>query len=253
MEEKQLNSKKSNKIALIIIVAVVVIGAGIGIYYATKNQNTNGSSNANATVNKTTVKTNADPYADLMQYDGKVVSISSTDGKVTGRIAIAYRAGEQMPMQVVYFLKVKDTFPKKATSFAGESYNYIANHDISANIRTGDGTGVLSAIYCHADQMPDVLSVAKTGSADVQTYTGCAGQYDVYASTDTFYQIYAEYYNNYDFDYNKLISKDALAVFDTSSFYVADASTPGGYSYNRAQVISQGEVIKQYSLTYQEQ
>lgn len=246
-EQKQ--EKKSNKTILIIIITVIVIAAGVGIYFFTQNKNTNATTNTTTKTNTTTTNTSTDPYANLSQYDGKVITISSANGKVTGQAAIAFRMSEEMPIQVVYFLKVKDALPKKATSFSGASYDYIANHDKANELRVGQGTGVLSAAYCNTDQTPDILTMAKAGNLSVTTYSGCADEYAVNASTDTFYHIYVDYYNNYTFDYNEIVGKDTLAVFDTAPYYSEDPSIDG-YSLNVEKAIQEGTIAAQYSLTY---
>lgn len=255
--DQENKPKKSPLIWIIVIVIIVVVGGAV-VYFVTQNNNENTNTAivntaANKTTNKTaTTNTSADSYADLMKYDGKVVNISSADGKVTGKLAIAYRKGEQMPMQVVYFLKVTDELPKTAAATGGgASYYYIANHIKAADIRVGKGTGVLSPAYCNKDQTPDVLAMAKAGSVNINTFTGCDDQNDPNASTNTFYQLYSAYYNNYDFDYNKIVGKDTLAVFDSAPFWAADPST-GGYSVDSEKVISQGDITAQYSLTYSE-
>lgn len=256
MEDKQPGSKKSNKIVLVIIVSVIVIGAGISLFFVLQDQNENTKAadlNSNTAATANTNK-NKVTNADLKKYDGKVVTISSADGKVTGKIALAYRESEQMPLQAVFYLKVTDSLSKKATSFGGESYNYIASHTKTADVRQGEGTGILSPIFCSKDLMPDVLAMAKAGSVGQEIYGECVIQSDPYASTDTFYHIYAAYYNVYNFDYNQdIISKNVFAVFDTSPFYVPDVNMAGSYTYDRAKVISEGEVVKQYSLIYKEE
>lgn len=251
----QENKPKKSPIIWIIVIIIILVGAAV-VYFVTQNKNENANTAVNTVDNKTTNKTaatnaSADPYADLMQYDGKVVSISSTDGKVTGKLAIAYREGEQMPMQVVYFLKVTDNLPKSTGAVGGASYYYIASHAKAADIRVGKGTGVLPPAYCNKDQTPDVLAMAKAGNLNVSTFTGCDDQNDPSASTNTFYQIYSAYYNNYDFDYNEIASKDMLAVFDSAPFWAADASI-GGYSADREKVIKEGDITAQYSLIYTE-
>lgn len=251
--DQENKPKKSPIIWIIVIVIIIVVGVVV-VYFVTQNKNENANTAVNTVANKTTNKTTAtntsvDPYADLMKYDGKVVNITSADGKVTGKLAISYRKGEQMPMQVVYFLKVTDNLPKTTGAVGGASYYYIASHAKAADIRVGKGTGVLAPAYCNKDQMPDVLAMAKSGDLNVTTYTGCEAQNDVYASTNTFYQVYSAYYNNYDFDYNEIVGKDTLAVFDSAPFYTADPST-GGYSADKEKVISQGDITTQYSLTY---
>jgi hypothetical protein len=246
--ENALPQKKSFLVWIIIII-VLLVAAGVIYFFATKKGETANTNTAENTTNTAVTNTNntADPYAALMQYDGRVVNIASTDGKVTGKLAIAYRAGEEMPMQVVYFLKVDDALPKEATSFSGASYFYVANHTTAANVRTGEGTGVLSAITCNPDQMPDVLSLARAGSVTVTTYDGCVNQYEVNASTTSFYQVYSDYYNQYDFDYDKIIKKDTLTIFNSAPFYTAVGAAP-----DQATVISQAEIAKQYTLTYSE-
>ncbi|MFH1207418.1 MAG: hypothetical protein V1668_02315 [Patescibacteria group bacterium] len=246
--------KKSNKTLLIIIAfLVVMIGAGAAIYFSTQDTNENANTTTNTKTNTTnsTAASNiaADPYASLKQYDGKVINISSADGKVKGQAVIAFQMSEAMPIQVVYFLKVTDTLPMSRANVGGDSYYYIANHAEAANVRTGQGTGLLNPVRCNKDQMPDLTALAKTRATDVATYTGCSSQYDLSVATDTFYQIYSDYYNNYTFSYDKIVGKDTLAVFDSAPFHTTN-STTGASTADNSQVISQSAVAAQYTLTY---
>ncbi len=254
------NETKSKKSLLILIIVVILIIVGAAAIYLIaggkeKPTNTNtitkNTTNDNASDN-TNINSATDPYADLMKYDGKLVEIYSADGKVNGQLAIAYRPTEKMPMQVVYFLKVTDDLPKSTTpTGGGAAYYYLASHARSDEIRASDGSGTLSAVICYADQTPDVLALARVGSITVDAYDGCSNQYDPYATTDTFYNIYAEYYNNYDFDYDRIVGKDTLALFDSAPYWTADPST-GGASVDDDTVIAQAEIARQYTLIYSE-
>lgn len=249
-------AKKSPIIA--IVVAVVVIGAGIGAYFMLSGKETTTTTNqaANTAVtntNQAAANTNAaaaDPYDDLMQYDGKTVEITSTDGKVTGSVAISIDQTQGRPIIAVYFMKVKDSLPKSiAATGGGASYYYIASHAAAANIRNGTGTGTFSEAFCNPEQMPDVLALAEARSIETELYRGCDAQYDPWHTTETFYHIYADYFDSSDFNYNLIIGKDTLAVFDTAPFYQEDPEI-GGYNADDATVISQGEITTQYNLIY---
>ena len=255
-----MQEKKSNKVILTVVIIVVVIGAAAGIYFATQgeNENTNATKTTttntatNTTANTSTV-TETDPYADLMKYDNKVLTISSTDGKVTGQVAISIDKTQTMPITVVYFMKVDDSLAKSvaATSGAGAAYYYIANHTTADAINDGDGTGSLSEAFCNVDQMPDVLAMAQARSIDIDLYLGCDAQYDPWHSTNTFYHVYSNYFNSDTFNYDSIIGKDTLAVFDSAPFYTEDPEI-GGWGADDEQVISEGEVAAQYDLIYTE-
>lgn len=247
---------KKSSLTWIIVLAVIIV-AGAAVYFAFGNKpettntntkaNTNTVGNANVAAN---ANTNVNSGVDLAQYDGKIVNIASIDGKVTGQLAMAYRPAEPMPLQVVSFLKVKDDLPKTAIATGGTGYQYIASHAPAAAIRTSD-RGVLSAVFCNASQMPDILALAQTGSVTVDTYGGCADQYSFTALTDTFYNIYSEYYNQYDFDYSRLLGKDTLALFDSGPYWKPDLTT-GGSAYDIDEVLADAAVARQYTLTYSE-
>jgi len=243
--------KKSPLMAIVVV--VVVIGVGIGAYFIFSGGETTTTTNqaANTAVANTGQTAAADPYADLMQYDGKVITIASTDGKVTGSVAISINQTQDRPIVAVYFMKVKDSLPKSvaAATGSGESYYYIASHAAVADIRSGSGTGVLSEAFCNPEQTPDVLALAQARSIDLELYRGCAAQYDPWHTTDTFYHIYADYYDSSDFNYDLVTSKDTLAVFDTAPFYQEDPEI-GGYNADDVTVISQGEITAQYDLIY---
>ncbi len=256
MEEEQIQPKKTNKMVLIIIAIITVIAVLIAVYFLTQdneettNTNTTPITNTTSTTN-TVANANTDLYADLMQYDNNIIGIASIDGKVTGLAAISIDITQTMPIAVVYFLKVDDSLPKSvaANMGASASYYYIANHTTADAINEGNGTGVLSEAFCNPDEMPDILALAQEHSINLELYRGCDAQYDVYHTTETFYHLYIEYYNNYDFDYDTIIGKDTLAVFDTAPYYVADATT-GGYNADAATVISQADPTVTYDLVY---
>jgi len=257
-----MQEKKSNKAILIVVIVVVAIGAAVGVYFATqgKNENTNTTANTNAgtktntaSVTNANTATKTDPYADLMKYDNKVIEISSSDGKVTGQVAISIDKTQTMPIAVIYFMKVNDPLQKSvaAASGSGEAYYYITNHTSSDKIKEGDGTGSLSEAFCNADDMPDVLSLAQQRSIDLELYRGCDAQYDPWHTTETFYHIYSSFYNNYTFDYDEIIGKDTLAIFDSAPYWVADEEI-GGWGVDDDVVISQAEPTTTYSLIYTE-
>lgn len=242
MENQPISTKKPNQTMLIVVIIIILIGAGVAIYFATqKEDDINTTSNTNM----------ENLYTDLMQYDDKVIEITSSDGKVVGQLAISIDKTQIRPITVVYFLKVDDALPKSidAASGAGEAYYYIANHTTAETINEGDGTGALSEAFCNTSEMPDVLGMAQQRSIDLELYRGCDAQNDPFHTTETFYHLYANYYNNYDFDYESLISKDTLAIFDSAPYYVADEET-GGWGADDSAVISQAEPTTTYSLIY---
>ena len=242
---------------IIIIIVILVIGAGAGIYFFMQREETmNTATPTNTNINTNTTgaintNTEADPYADLMQYDDNIIGIASTDGKVIGLAAISIDTTQTMPISVVYFLKVDDTLPKSiaANVGAGESYYYIANHTTADKINEGNGTGTLSAAFCNTDDMPDILTLAQERSINIELYLGCDAQYDIWHTTTTFYHVYADYHNNYDFDYDEIIGNDTLAIFDEAPYYEADAET-GGWDADNAAVISQATPTATYDLVY---
>jgi len=257
--EQQMQEKKSSKSILIVVIIVVVIGVAVGIYFFTQGENENTNTKISTTTNTTTnsvADTNAtttDPYADLMQYDDKVIEISSSDGKVIGQAAISIDKMQTMPITVVYFMKVDDSLQKSvaAASGSGEAYYYIANHTSADKIKKGDGTGVLSGAFCNVSDMPDVLKLAQQRSVDIELYRGCDAQYDPWHTTETFFYRYASYYNNYTFDYDEIIGKDTLAIFDSAPYWEADEEI-GGWGADDATVILQAEPTTTYSLIYTE-
>ncbi|MBU1075169.1 hypothetical protein KJ705_03750 [Patescibacteria group bacterium] len=247
------DTKKSPMIT--IVVGVVIIGLAIGAYFLFSGKDTTNTTNQPANTNETAVNTNTtvDPYADLKQYDGTTIDITSTDGKVVGQIGIKFDMTETYPISVIYFMKVNDSLPKSRAEVvaAGDAYYYITNHSAEANIRTGNGTGALSAAFCNTDQDPDVLAIAADRSISIELYEGCDAQYDPWHTTSTFYHLYGNYYDSDNFDYEMLTSRDTLAIFDSAAFYVEDTET-GGYSADYETVISDGEITSQYSLIYTE-
>ncbi|MFH1367426.1 MAG: hypothetical protein ABIH38_05625 [Patescibacteria group bacterium] len=231
---------------IIIIIAIVVIGAGAAIYFFTQSEETTNT----AVPTNTSVNTETDLYADLRPYDDNIIGIASLDGKVEGLAAISIDTTQTMPIAVVYFLKVDDALPKSiaANVGAGESYYYLANHTTADAINEGDGTGTLSEAFCNTDEMPEILTLAQERSIDLELYLGCDAQYEVYHTTQTFYHLYIEYYNNYTFDYDEIIGKDTLAVFDAAPYYKADSN--GGYGVDDEVVVSQATPTKTYDLVY---
>ena len=255
-----MQEKKSRKTTLIAVVILVVIGAAIGVYFITQNEN--GNTNTTTTTNTmsaantasvTNTNSETDPYANLMQYDDKIIGIASIGGKVTGLAAISIDTAQTMPIAVVYFLKVDDPLPKSvaANVGAGESYHYIANHATSDAINVGTGTGVLSEAFCNSSEMPDVLALAQERSIGLELYRGCDAQYDPWHTTETFYHLYIDYYNNYTFNYDEIVGKDTLSVFDSAPYYEADEEI-GGWNADAETVITQAEPAATYNLVYAE-
>jgi len=252
MENQPIQEKQSNKAMIIVIVVIILLGATLGIYLFTKKDDS--ETTTNTTTNAATVtNTNTDPYADLMLYDNKLVTISSADDKVTGQMAISIDKTQKMPITVVFFFKVDDTLAKSvaANLGAGESYYYIANHTSTGAVNDGNGTGSLSQAFCNTDAMPDVLALAQQRSIDLELYRGCDAQNDPFHTAETFYHIYSNYYNSSTFDYDKLIGRNTLAIFDTAPYYEKNMET-GGFGVQDSTVIAQSVPTIIYDLLYTE-
>lgn len=248
-----IQPKKTQLVIIIIIILLLTAAVVVYLLIGNKEEATNSSSTVNKTntnlANTVANSNTVDTDVDLASYDGKVLNIGSTDGKVTGQVAMAYQPAEQMPLKVVYFLKVTDDLPKTQMATNGAGYFYIASHTTSSAIREGDGTGTLDEILCNHDQVPDVLALARAGSISVDTYGGCADQYSFSATTDTFYQVYSTSYNQYDFNYDRITSNDVLAVFDSGPYWKADPTT-GGSSVDDDEVVANAPIARQYTLQY---
>lgn len=246
--------KKSNKSIIIIVVIVVVIGGAIGAYFGLKGGHKTSNTNTTATKNtntKANTNSDADPYASLMKYNNKIYTITSTDGKVSGRIGIKINTAWEMPIHAAYFFKIKDNLPKKATSFGGASYHYLGNNATAATLRQGSGTGTITPIYCNKDTMVNILDVVDNFSGPTEVYLNCDERSDPLASTDTFSHSSLYYYNKDNFSENGLFKNNKLAVFDGSPYYYEDATT-GGYQLNSAKTISEGEITASYDLVFSE-
>ena len=244
--------KKSKKTLIIIIVLIIVVGGGIGLYFAFFS---GGEKNVNTVSNTTTANTNAevDPYADLMKYDGVIYKVTSSGGRVDGRVGIKIDKTWEYPIHVAYFFKIVDDLPKKSTDYFGESYNYIGSYCTEETMREGDGTGSVSPIFCNTDTMVDVLELTSDLSSGTDVYLGCDDQLDPWHSTDTFTHSFNHYYNNETFDFDELMSNDKLVVYDTTPFYYEEViEGVTGYNFDDEQVISEGEVQASYDLEYTE-
>ena len=239
MEQEEIKKVGGNKILIYLVVAVVVIAVGVGVYYLLKG-GSDGDSSSTSSSSKS------------FEYDGKVVQISSVDGKVTGQMAISRDNAQEYPISVVSFMKISDDLPKikPAVEDLGESYFYIASHVSSEDLRNGSGTGALSAAFCNIDTMPDVLELAKKRTVLTDTYEGCEAQYDPWHDTNTFYHTHLVYYGDDTFDYDRLLNDDVLAIFDQGPFYVSDGES--GYGVDAKTVIAEGEIAAQYELIYTE-
>ncbi len=263
MENQQPAKKKSPLIWIAVVVILLVGGAAVVYFVMSGDENTNtnqtatdtntAASTTNTASSNTSGPAEEDSYADLMKYDGTEISIASTDGKVEGSVAIQIDTNEEYPIYVLYFMKVNDPLPKvaPATSELSDDYYYVASHGNADTIRDTGSAGALSMAFCNTDAMPDVLAVADTRSIMLDLYEGCDAQYDPWHEIGTFYYIYATYLNSDTFDYQAITDKDTLAVFDEGDFYIADAET-GGWGADLDTVVSQGNIVAQYTLTYTE-
>jgi len=253
-----MEEKRKKLPVILIIIIIVIIGAGAGLYFAMSGGEETADENSETntgTENNGQAAVNADdPYADLMKYDGKTIDVSSTDGKVTGQVAIAIDKTESYPINVVYFMKVADPLPKTTAATGGDGYYYIANHAKEENLRAGDGTGSFSEAICNPELTPDVLDLAQQRSIDTDIYLGCEAQTDPWHESEVFYHLYSTYYNKDTFDYSRdVIGKDKLAVFDSGPFY--EEETVEGYQSwgaDNETVIKEGEIVASYDLIFTE-
>lgn len=248
--------------AIILVIVVVIAGAAIAFYFAGRDTDTNTNNTAVTTNSNTTPVSNANQETTnsatiVNQYDGKVLNISSTDGKIEGLagIKIAEIDGTEY-VKVGFFFKIKDAFSQTPTNLrASTQYSLLGGHVKIGETRVDDGTGTIGAIYCNKDIMPDALEIA-SGNFDDQTlrYIECTyGTTDAWADTDTFYHVYSTAFGASVFTLDDIYELNKLEIYDGSQYWVEEiieGLESEGLDDDAA--VANGPILATYTLEYEE-
>jgi hypothetical protein len=264
-QEQQTQEKKSNKTVLIVIIIVVMIGAAAAVYFFTQSEETtNTATTTNATpvtntaaVTNTNTTTESDSTTNARQYDGKVINVSSADGKIEGLagVKIAETDGSEY-VTVGFFFKIHDTFSQKSTNLGSTHYSLLANHIKSSETRVDEGGGTVGGIYCEKNVMPDILEIT-SGNFNDQTrrYIECTyGTTDAWEDTDTFYHTYVKPFGFSVFTLEDIYEISKLEIYDASQYWVEEmyeGLESAGIDEEAA--VANAPILATYTLEYEEQ
>ncbi|MDZ7798666.1 MAG: hypothetical protein U5L76_03550 [Patescibacteria group bacterium] len=249
------NNKKSSKLIVIIIVVILVILGAMGVYFVlNKSEESNTNTNTSITNNSIANTNNtSDPYASLMKYDGSTWSVTSSDGKVDGRVGIKINKEWDYPIHVAYFYKVNDNLPKSEPTQVDLSsgYYYMANNVEKEKAGSEGMAGTFLDIYCNKETMVDILAMTSGLSEATDVYLDCPEIREPFKTTSTFYQAYGLHYNDQTFDINNVLKRDLLEVYDSAAFYKEDSET-GGWGADDSEVIANSDPVVSYDLIFTE-
>jgi hypothetical protein len=184
-------------------------------------------------------------YEELLQYDKKVVNISSADGKLTGTAGFTVgKDNKDKPyLDTYYNLYINDSLPKNSKPIdglrVGTGYDYI-NNLVDATNESGEGD--LRSIFCNKDQ--PISDPFKSSS----TQYNCNGEDVSQLTTELFLASFSRWYRNYD----EFLQKTAFELYDSSNYWEEEKDDTGvsSWSVDDDLVVSEGPKVREYKLTF---
>lgn len=267
MEEQQTQGKKSNKTLLVVIVIIVVIGAAVGVYFFTQSEDesitTTTTTNTAVTTNTEETTTNTSvPTSNAKPHDGKIINVTSADGKIEGLAGIKYTEFEGYEYIVVgFFFKIHDAFFQKSDNVGNFDYSLVANHIKSTETRVDDGTvtkgtNMLGSIYCEKDFVPDVFELVAGNSYDQTVrYIDCTwGTPEAWADTDSFYYEHNKSFSIDTFTLEDIYEINKLEIYEGSQYWIEeDVDDLYSAGLDTAAVYASAPIIATYTLEFEEQ
>lgn len=247
MNDQRLATSMTIAVFVVIIIVVIVGGAYFLLKEDTTDNDTSMATNTTAT-NDVGAK---DPLAAVREYDGKILTVASTDGKVSGEVGIKLYEGTDTPVHTATFLKITDSLPQSiAPTGGGASYYLLGNHTTVDGSRDGyDGT--VSSVHCNQDFVPNIMDLTEDLSDPTDPFVSCMANIEYVAGeTDTFYLTYSRYDTANTFDYDALFNQTQLEVFDEAPFYEEQEVVDGYPSYgaDTNTVVARGDIVAAYTL-----
>ncbi|MFH1509493.1 MAG: hypothetical protein ABIE68_04980 [bacterium] len=252
-----------NKKSIIIIILIIVLAiGGYLIWKFTQDSIGDEDTKTEKTINseEKTKTSNAGECAEVEKYNGTILDISSTSGKLEGQIGIVIDEesevdGEALPpVKIIYALRIDEALPQKqASNDVGLGYHYIGSLKTKGQSGTYS-SGSIGGAYCNKSGLPDPIAVADNLDSAFDYYRSClppVGSYGM--TTETFYNTHAEYRSCDEFDYDALFNKDQFDIIDVSPFYYQENSE--GYEswgIDEAKALEEGEIEATYKISVTE-
>lgn len=180
------------------------------------------------------------PAADLQQYDGKVLRVTSVDGKVKGSIGIKLDSTASRPsLDVFYNLIINDRYPKNKGEL-GFDYQYAG--DLVEADSIGDAEGTVSAAYCNKDVIP-----TDAFSTDFRYNDNCPA-FNAGGDTSTFTWQFSQSMENYE----EVLAATTIDIYDSSKAWEKDPDDTSSSTNNDDLAVSQGNKVASYTLVITE-
>lgn len=185
----------------------------------------------------------------LAQYDNKVFTLASADGKLNGfaTIKVKQNVKQNKPyLQVMYHLKIKDTIAMNTSMGCGgvpgiKGYNYVGMLPTPLSEKKIRPVGAFSQAYCNKDAWPEDLF-----AFDTKTYQ-CPKGVTAGTATDTFVPSFQPDF----FSFEEFMAANTYELFDGSNAWVKNESGDG-CTLEDDIALGQGKKVKAYTFTITE-
>ncbi len=241
------------QLSLVVIVVSFLIVLIFSLMLVGSNGSKNNSQNKHLSKNS----------QELAKYDGKVLNISSADGKIKGKVGLSYyKKGRKL--QAVFHIFVIDNLPENKVCFTCKSdpknneecrswdkYNYAATMvESSGDKKKSIFSNGLMPIFCK--NIPDISNPSKLDVGG--TYFGCfEKQIGKDITTNKFYFSNQKLFNSIE----EIKSPKQLKVYDAKDYTTRDSCVDGQVAHSfegqdTEKAVKEGKLIKTYQLIFSE-
>jgi hypothetical protein len=161
----------------------------------------------------------------LEQYENKIFTLTSKDGKLNGfaTIKVKQNVVKNKPMlRVMYHLKIQDSIPMNTAmacggGSSGKGYNYVGNLLTPLSEEKNKPAGAFSGAYCNKDAWPEDLF-----AFDAKTYR-CSKLVTTGTIADTFVPSFQLDF----FSFEEFMAANTYEVYDGANALVKNKDDNG--------------------------
>jgi hypothetical protein len=179
--------------------------------------------------------------SDLTQYDGRILKVSSSDGKVTGQVGIKVTAvSGKSRLTASYNLLINQAFAVNKSTANGSDYQYIG--DLVKPDSLGDAEGSVSAIYCNKD-----VSTTEPFTISYSHNNNCPA-FNAGGATGTFAWQFQPNFASY----AELLAATQADIYSGAGAWEQDPDDASVTTMNDDLAVSQGNKVASFTLMYTE-
>lgn len=230
---KKFAFQGSYSLWLVIAVTVVIFFVSLMIFPGSDGDSKNSSTSGKS----------------LEQYDNKIFTLASADGKLNGfaTIKVKQNVVKKKPyLQVMYHLKIKDNIPMNTSMGCGgvpgvKGYNYVGILPTPLSEEKLKPVGAFSQAYCNKEAWPEDLF-----AFDTKTYQ-CPKGVTAGTVTDTFVPSFQPDF----YSFEEFMAANTYEVYDGSNAWVENEKGDGCTLKDEI-ALGQGKKVKAYTFTLTE-